>query len=288
MSGKPKLTTTNDAPVGDNQNVMTAGARGPMLLQDIWLLEKLAHFDREVIPERRMHAKGFGAKLFSEVGMKTELFLRFSTVAGERGAADVEWDIHGFAMKFYTEEGNWDMVGKDRESHQKDLYKSIEKGSYPRWDFKIQIMPEQDAGNYRFHPFDLTKVWSHKDGNYGSTKGYEPNSLGEWQEQPEANEPPLSLDGAADHWNHRDDDYYTQPGDLFRLMTLEQQQMLFDNTARSVGGADIKVQKRHVVNCLKADRGYGEGVAKNAGYPARSLSGNRRRSEGELFCTQRA
>ena len=106
MSDKPKLTLTNGAPVGDNQNVITAGARGPMLLQDVWFLEKLAHFDREVIPERRMHAKGSGAygtftvthdisrytkaKLFSEVGKKTEVFARFSTVAGERGAADAE------------------------------------------------------------------------------------------------------------------------------------------------------------------------------------------------------
>ena len=131
MSDKPtKLTTTNGCPVADNQNVMTAGPRGPMLLQDFWFLEKLAHFDREVIPERRMHAKGSGAygtftvthdisqytkaKLFSEVGKQTEVFARFSTVAGERGAADAERDIRGFAVKFYTEEGNWDMVGNNK------------------------------------------------------------------------------------------------------------------------------------------------------------------------------
>lgn len=465
---------TNGCPVADNQNVLTAGARGPMLLQDIWFLEKLAHFDREVIPERRMHAKGSGAfgtftvtndisqytkaKLFSNVGKKTEVFARFSTVAGERGAADAERDIRGFALKFYTEEGNWDMVGnntpvfflkdplkfpdlnhavkrdprtnmrsaqnnwdfwtllpealhqitilmsdrgnpktyrhmhgfgshtfsfinednkrywvkfhfksqqgiknltdeeaevlvgKDRESHQKDLYDSIENKDFPRWDFKIQIMPEKEAADYRFHPFDLTKVWSHKDyplidvgvlelnrnpdnyfsdveqaafnpgsivpgisfspdkmlqgrlfsygdaqryrlgvnhahipvnaprcpyhsfhrdgamrvdGNFGSTKGYEPNSLEEWQEQPEVKEPPMELYGAGDHWDHRDDDddYYTQAGDLFRLMNEEQQQVLFENTARSVGGADMEVQKRHINNCLKADPDYGKGVA---------------------------
>ncbi|MGF1615950.1 MAG: catalase [Gammaproteobacteria bacterium] len=469
-----KLTMTNGAPVSDNQNVLTAGPRGPILLQDIWFLEKLAHFDREVIPERRMHAKGSGAygtftvthditpytkaKLFSTVGEKTEVFLRFSTVAGERGAADAERDIRGFAVKFYTEEGNWDMVGnntpvfflrdplkfpdlnhavkrdprtnmrsaqsnwdfwtllpealhqitilmsdrgnprsyrhmhgfgshtfsfinaknerywvkfhfksqqgienltdeeaakligQDRESHQKDLYESIESGNYPRWNFKVQIMPERDAATYRFHPFDLTKVWSHKDyplidvgvlelnrnpenyhaeveqaafnpanvvpgigfspdkmlqgrlfsygdaqryrlgvnhaqipvnaprcpvhsfhrdgamrvdGNFGSTKGYEPNSLGEWQEQPDSKQPPLAIHGAADHWNHRadDDDYYTQPGDLFRLMHAAQQQLLFENTARSLGGASIEVQKRHIGNCLKADPAYGQGVA---------------------------
>ena len=124
-----KLTRVNGAPVEDNQNVMTAGPRGPMLLQDVWFLEKLAHFDREVIPERRMHAKGSGAfgsftvtndltrhtraALFSKVGKKTDVFVRFSTVAGERGAADAERDIRGFAIKFYTEEGNWDLVGNN-------------------------------------------------------------------------------------------------------------------------------------------------------------------------------
>src|SRR3546814_741059 len=117
-----KLTTAAGAPVVDNQNIQTAGPRGPALLQDVWLLEKLAHFDREVIPERRMHAKGAGAygtftvthditkytraKLFSEIGKKTPMFARFSTVAGERGAADAERDIRGIAMKFYTEEGD--------------------------------------------------------------------------------------------------------------------------------------------------------------------------------------
>ena len=128
MSDK-KLTTVAGCPVAHDTNVMTAGPRGPMLLQDVWFLEKLAHFDREVIPERRMHAKGSGAfgtftvtsditkytraKLFSQVGKKTEMFARFSTVAGERGAADAERDIRGFALKFYTEEGNWDMVGNN-------------------------------------------------------------------------------------------------------------------------------------------------------------------------------
>ena len=124
-----RLTTNQGAPVPDNQNVATAGPRGPMLLQDVWYLEKLANFDREVIPERRMHAKGSGAfgtftvtnditkytraKLFSAVGKKTDLFVRFSTVAGERGAADAERDIRGFAVKLYTEEGNWDLVGNN-------------------------------------------------------------------------------------------------------------------------------------------------------------------------------
>ena len=475
---KQTLTTTNGCPVADNQNSMTAGPRGPMLLQDFWFLEKLAHFDREVIPERRMHAKGSGAfgtftvthditkytkaKIFSEVGKKTEMFARFSTVAGERGAADAERDIRGFALKFYTEEGNWDMVGnntpvffmrdplkfpdlnhavkrdprtnmrsaqnnwdfwtllpealhqvtivmsdrglprtyrhmhgfgshtfsfinaanerfwvkfhfrtqqgienlsnaeaaaivgKDRESHQRDLYEAIERGDFPRWDLKVQIMPEKDAATYRFHPFDLSKVWPHGDyplidvgtfelnrnpenyfaeveqaafnpasivpgigfspdkmlqgrlfsygdtqryrlgvnhsqipvnqprcpvssyhrdgamrvdGNYGSTKHYEPNSLGLWQECPEAKEPPLELSGAASNWNFRDDDedYYTQPGNLFRLMSAQQQQVLFDNTAAELATVDDQVRKRHIRNCLKADSAYGAGVAKALG-----------------------
>lgn len=282
-----KMTTAAGAPVADNQNSITAGARGPMLLQDVWFLEKLAHFDREVIPERRVHAKGSGAfgtltitndisryskaKLFEQVGKKTDLFIRFSTVAGERGAADAERDVRGFSVKFYTEEGNWDIVGNntpvfflrdplkfpdfihtqkrdprtntrnpvaawdfwsrhpeslhqvtilmsdrglpqnyrqmhgfgshtfsfinaagerfwvkfhfksmqgianwtnreaaevvggERESAQKDLFGSIERGEYPRWRMCVQIMPEADAATYPINPFDLTKVWPHKD-----------------------------------------------------------------------------------------------------------------------------
>jgi catalase len=470
-----KLTTNAGAPVVDNNNIMTAGPRGPVLLQDVWFLEKLASFDREVIPERRMHAKGSGAfgtftvthdiskytkaKIFSEVGKKTEMFVRFSTVAGERGAADAERDIRGFAMKFYTEEGNWDLVGnntpvfflkdplkfpdlnhvvkrdprtnlrsaknnwdfwtllpeslhqvtitmsergiplsyrhmngygshtysllnadnqriwvkfhfktqqgikcltdakaeaivaKDRESNQRDLYESIEKGEFPRWKMQIQVMTDEQAAASPFNPFDLSKVWPHGDypmidvgefelnrnpdnyfadveqaafnptnivpgigfspdkmlqgrlfsygdaqryrlgvnhhlipvnkprcpfhsyhrdgsmrvdGNHGSTLGYEPNSYGEWQEQPDFAEPPLELSGAAAHWNHRedDDDYYSQPGNLFRMMNKAQQEALFGNTARAMGDAPREIKIRHIGNCLKADPAYGEGVAK--------------------------
>src|SRR2546423_14960363 len=123
------FTNATGAPVPDNINILTDGARGPALLQDIWLIEKLAHFDREVIPERRMHAKGSGAygtftvthdithytkaKIFSEIGKQTPMFARFSTVAGERGAADAERDVRGFALRFYTEEGNWNVVGNN-------------------------------------------------------------------------------------------------------------------------------------------------------------------------------
>src|ERR1700739_14173 len=113
MSQTRRFTTEAGAPVTDNLNILTAGPRGPALLQDLWLIEKLAHFDREVIPERRMHAKGAGAhgsftvthditrytkaKLFSEIGKQTPVLARFSTVVGERGAADAERDIRGFA-----------------------------------------------------------------------------------------------------------------------------------------------------------------------------------------------
>jgi len=468
-----KLTTAAGAPVVDNNNSQTAGPRGPVLLQDVWLLEKLAHFDREVIPERRMHAKGSGAygtftvthdisrytkaRLFSEIGKSTEVFARFSTVAGERGAADAERDIRGFAIKFYTEQGNWDLVGnntpvfflrdplkfpdlnhavkrdprthlrsaennwdfwtllpealhqvtivmsdrglprsyrhmhgfgshtfsfisprnerswvkftwktqqgienltdqqaealvgRDRESAQRDLYGSIEEGRFPRWTLYVQIMPEADAATCPINPFDLTKVWPHgdyplievgvlelnrnpanyfaeveqaafspanvvpgigfspdkmlqarlfsygdaqryrlgvnhhqipvnapkcpfhsyhrdgqmrTDGNAGSTLGYEPNSYGQWQEQPDFSEPPLALQGSAGHWDHREDqDYFSQPGALFRLMTFEQQQALFDNTARSIQGASAQTKQRHIDNCSKADPAYGAGVA---------------------------
>jgi len=100
------------------------------------------------------------------------------------------------------------------------------------------------------------------DGNYGSTLGYEPNSFGEWQEQPDFREPPLNLEGVADHWNHREDeDYYSQPGRLFKLMNKAQQKVLFENTARSISGASKEVQLRHIANCMKADPKYGKGVA---------------------------
>ena len=129
MKQNQKLTTAAGVPVPDNNNSLTAGARGPQLMQDVWYLEKIGHFNREVIPERRMHAKGAGAfgifrvtqditrytraALFNRIGKETPVFARFSTVAGERGAADAERDIRGFAVKFYTEEGNWDLVGNN-------------------------------------------------------------------------------------------------------------------------------------------------------------------------------
>src|SRR5690625_1088785 len=469
------LTTAAGAPVWDNDNAVTAGPRGPMLLQDVWFLEKLAHFDREVIPERRMHAKGSGAwgtftvtqditkytkaAIFSEVGKQTEMFARFSTVAGERGAADAERDIRGFALRFFTEEGNWDMVGnntpvffhrdphkfpdlnravkrdprtnlrsaennwdywtnlpealhqvtivmsdrgipatyrhmhgfgshtysfinaqnerfwvkfhfrtqqgiknltdaeaakligEDRESHQRDLFEAIERGDYPKWTFYIQVMPEHEAETYRFHPFDLTKVWSKKDyplievgefelnrnpenyfqdveqvaftpanivpgigfspdrmlqgrlfsygdaaryrlgvnhhqipvnypraakyvntfhrdgqgrvdGNGGGAPAYTPNSYGRLEADPSYREPSQAVGDVADRFNYREEDsnYYEQPGDLFRLMTPEEQQRLFANTARAMNGASEATIERHIRNCSLADPAYGEGV----------------------------
>ena len=126
---QPPITTASGIPVADNQNSASAGPRGPLLLQDFHLIEKLQHFNRERIPERVVHAKGSGAygtftvthditqytkaKLFAEVGKQTETFARFSTVGGEKGSADTERDPRGFALRFYTEEGNWDLVGNN-------------------------------------------------------------------------------------------------------------------------------------------------------------------------------
>src|SRR5437879_2085957 len=129
MDDKPTLTTSAGNPIVDNQNSMTAGPRGPVLVQDYQLLEKLAHQNRERIPERTVHAKGWGAfgtftvthditrytkaSILAGIGKRTEMLARFSNVAGEAGAADAERDVRGFALKFYTEEGNWDLVGNN-------------------------------------------------------------------------------------------------------------------------------------------------------------------------------
>ncbi|MBC7450432.1 MAG: catalase [Cytophagales bacterium] len=126
---KKKLTTASGIPYAENENSMSAGPRGPLLLQDFILHEKMAHFNRERIPERVVHAKGTGAfgtftvthdisqytkaKLFNTIGKSCKMLIRFSTVGGEKGSADTERDPRGFAIKFYTEEGNWDLVGNN-------------------------------------------------------------------------------------------------------------------------------------------------------------------------------
>src|ERR1700753_221464 len=128
-NNKKKLTTASGIPYTENENSMTVGPRGPILLQDFILHEKMAHFNRERIPERVVHAKGSGAygtftvthdiskytraRVFNTIGKETKTFLRFSTVGGEKGSADTERDPRGFALKFYTEEGNWDLVGNN-------------------------------------------------------------------------------------------------------------------------------------------------------------------------------
>jgi len=145
---RPTLTTGNGAPVADNQNSLSAGARGPLLLQDYHLIEKLAQFNRERVPERVVHAKGSGAygeftvthdlsrythaKLFSAIGKKTPVFLRFSTVGGELGSADTERDPRGFAVKFYTEEGNWDWSAITRRCSSCAIRRSSRISSIPR------------------------------------------------------------------------------------------------------------------------------------------------------------
>ncbi len=287
MSKKKYLTTANGVPVSDNQNSLSAGERGPLVFEDVHLFEKLAHFNRERIPERVVHAKGSGAfgeltithdiskyskaKLFAQIGKKTPLFIRFSTVGGEAGSADTERDPRGFAIKFYTEDGNWDIVGNntpvffirdpskfpdfvhtqkrhprthtkdatmqwdfwslhpesvhevtilfsdrgipdgyrfmdgfgshtfstinsknerffvkyhfktkqgiknlppararelagsDPEHSQRDLFEAIEKKDFPKWTMCIQVMPEADALKAKINPFDVTKVWPHKE-----------------------------------------------------------------------------------------------------------------------------
>ncbi len=448
MSDHPVLTTAFGQPVADNQNSLTAGPRGPVLMQDIHLVEKLAHFNRERIPERVVHAKGSGAfgtfrvtqditayshaKVFEQIGKETSVFVRFSTVGGEQGSADTERDPRGFAVKFYTEEGNWDLVGnntpvffikdplkfpdfihtqkrnpqthmkdanamwdfwslspealhqvlilfsdrgtpdgyrfmhgfsshtfsminadgervwvkfhlksmqgiknltpaaatklagEDPDYAQRDLFGAIERGDFPRWRVCIQVMREHEAEQFRWNPFDLTKVWpqgefplievgvmelnrnpqnyfaeveqaalspanvvpgigfspdkmlqgrlfayndAHRyrlgtnyahlpvnapkcpvhnnqrdgamrfDGNGGACPVYEPNSLsGTPAQSPAHREPAWSLGATVvDRFDHRvEEDHYTQPGDLFRLMDNAQQALLVDNLAKSL------------------------------------------------------
>lgn len=470
MKDYKKLTNEVGAPVADNENSITAGPRGPVVMQDVWLMEKMAHFNREVIPERRMHAKGWGAygdftvtgdiskytkAKVLQPGAKTDVFIRFSTVAGERGAADAERDIRGVAVKFYTEEGNWDLVGnntptfflrdvhnfadlnravkrdprtgmrsaqnnwdfwtmlpesfhqrtitmsdrgipasfrnmhfygehtfsfydkdnkrvwckfhfrteqgiknltneeaaelvgKDRESHGRDLFESIETGNYPKWTMYVQIMTEEEAKKHYENPFDITKVWSQKeyplikvgvlelnrnpenyfaeveqsaftpahvvpgigfspdkflqgrlfsygdaqryrlgvnhnhipvnrakvevneyhrdgamrtDGNYGRTPAYHPNSEGYWSAQPEAQEPPLELEGAMYRFDPKDDptdDNFRAGGNLYRLMTEDKKKLLISNTADDMYSVTDNIKYRHAVHCYLADVEYG-------------------------------
>ncbi|MDF2723404.1 MAG: katA [Paenibacillus sp.] len=478
MSNNDKtLTTSWGAPVGDNQHSMTAGSRGPTLIQDVHLLEKLAHFNRERVPERVVHAKGAGAHgyfevtndlsahtkadFLSAVGKRTPLFIRFSTVAGELGSADTVRDPRGFAVKFYTNEGNYDLVGNntpvffirdaikfpdfihtqkrhpqthlknpnavwdfwslspeslhqvsilmsDRgipatfrhmhgfgshtfkwvnaegkavwvkyhfkteqgirnldvelaaklageqpDYHIQDLFQAIEQGDFPSWKLCVQMMPVEDADTYRFDPFDVTKVWSQKDyplielgrmvldrnpqnyfaeveqatfspgsfvpgieaspdkmlqgrlfaysdahryrvganhntlpinrphaevnhyqrdgqmrhdSNGGGSVYYEPNSYGGPSESPVHRTSPFAVTGAADSVAYRDDDHYTQAGDLYRLLSEEERTRLVSNIVgamKPVDRDDIKL--RQIGHFYKADPEYGRRIAEGLG-----------------------
>lgn len=193
-----KIFTTKDGyPIADNQNSLTAGARGPVVMHDFHLLEKLAHFNRERIPERVVHAKGAGAfgtltitkditqytkaKLFSKVGKQTQVLARFSTVGGEKGSADTERDPRGFAIKFYTEEGNWDMVGNntpvffirdplkfpDFIHTQKRCPGSNLKDPYMRWDYWSQSPEALHQVTILYSDRGIPKSHRHMNG-YGS------------------------------------------------------------------------------------------------------------------------
>lgn len=475
MSDK-KLTTSSGVPVVNDNNSISAGQRGPLTFDNHYLFEKLAHFSRERIPERVVHARGTGvygtftlskslkdytiAHFLQQVGQKTELFLRVSTVGGGQDSSDYARDPRGFAIKFYTEHGNFDLVGNntpvfflndplkfpdfihsqkknprtnlpdpaamyefwanhpqslhqvtilmsDRgipysfrhihgfSSHtlsfwnrkgelfwvkwhiktnqgikcvtneeaakmppfgaQKDLVESIDRGDYPSWTVKLQIMTEKEARNYRINPFDLTKIWPHSDyplieigqlelnrnvenyfaeteqsafapsnlvpgigaspdkmlqarliayqdahryrvgvnvnqipvnaprcpvhhyqrdgamagmrpshGNYnnqdGSVNFYPNDRTGEGAPAPtpELSSPPMPLleDAWIKAYDTSEEDYYTQAGDLFRLMNEDQKRQLTNNIVEGLVHASESVQKRMLNQFAKADSDY--------------------------------
>src|SRR6202521_4985664 len=162
MNEPKKLTTESGAPVADNQNSLTAGPRGPLLVQDWQLFQKDAPFNRGRIPERVVHAKGSGAygtfKITGDIsrytkakalqpGAQSECFVRFSYVAGERGAADAERDLRGFAIKVYTEEGNWDLVGNNTPIFWvRDAYKFSDFIRTQKRDPKTNLRPTPPSG----------------------------------------------------------------------------------------------------------------------------------------------
>jgi catalase len=446
-------------------------------MQDVQLLEQMQQFNRERIPERVVHAKGSGAygtftvtraipeyskaKFLGEVGKQTEVFLRFSTVAGERGAADAERDVRGFAVKFYTEEGNWDLVGNntpvffirdplkfgnfihtqkrhpqtnlrdanmqwdfwslnpeslhqitilfsdrglpasyrhmngygshslsfvnaegerfwckfhfktqqgvkcitgeesaeligiDRESHQRDLFTAIERGEFPKWTVKVQVMTQSEAETFQWNPFDLTKVWPHSEfplmeigvlelnrnpvnyhaeveqsafspsvfppgigpspdkvlqarlmsypdaqryrigtnyqqlpvnqprcpvmhyqrdggmstGYGGSSPNYYPNSDDSTpKEAPEYRDPGLALGNViADRYESRDQDDYTQAGNLWRIFSDEEKVRTAGAIAGALGGACHDIQMRQLCHFFRADMEYGQRVAQALG-----------------------
>lgn len=480
-ANKKKLTTASGIPYAENENSMTVGPRGPILLQDFILHEKMAHFNRERIPERVVHAKGSGAygtftvthdiskytraKVFNMIGKQTKVFARFSTVGGEKGSADTERDPRGFAVKFYTEEGNWDLVGnntpvffvkdpkkfgdfihtqkrdpytncksptmmwdywslnpeslhqvtilmsdrgtpygyrhmngygshtfsminaknervwvkfhfktaqgiknftdeeagtmrgKNPDFAQHDLLTSIDKGDFPKWNVKIQVMTDEQAKEYKWNPFDLTKVWPHSDfplidvgvmelnhnpdnyfahveqsafapahvvdgigyspdkmlqgrllsypdahrhrlggnyeqipvnrcpyavnnyerdgqmrvdGNQGSAPNYFPNSFDDIVADPAYKESSWDLGTGVADWYDRnaegENDHYTQPGNLYRLMSEEAKHDLINNIVHSMSGIDGPkkdlITNRQLCHWFRADIGLGMAIAK--------------------------
>jgi catalase len=270
-----QMHTHAGIPVTDDLDTKTAGKRGPSLLEDVWLQEKLGHFSRENIPERIMHAKGSGAfgtftvthditkytkaKIFSEVGKETEMFARFSSVAGEKGAGDAERDIRGFALKFYTEEGNWDLVGNNTP-----VFFIRDAARYRLGTNYWQIPVNYPRGVKDFNQY-------HRRGagrmmHEGSEQNTSPNSYGAWKDNPQNHDPKQDA-GEPGYYDYREDDnvYYTQPGEFFRRMTPEQQLVLFENTARNMGDSTWQIKYRHINHCYQADPAYGEGVAKALG-----------------------
>ena len=485
MTKKEKiLTTASGRPYTEYENSMTVGPRGPILLQDYTFHEKMAHFNRERIPERVVHAKGTGAfgtftiinnitsytraKVFDTIGKKTRVFLRFSRVAGERGSADTERDPRGFAIKFYTEDGNWDLAGnntpvffikdpkkfddfihtqkrdprtncksptmmwdywslnpeslhqvlilmsdrgtpysyrhmngygshtfsffnkknercwvkfhlktkqgiknftgpeaeemkaKDLDWAQRDLMEAIDRKDYPRWNMQIQIMTDEQAKTFRWNPFDLTKVWPHKeyplidvgilelnqvpenyfadveqaafapanvvdgigyspdkmlqgrllsypdahryrlgvnyeqipvnkcpyavnnyqrdgfmrvDGNGGSEPNYRPNSFDNIKIDENTKEPAWQLESSVADWFDRnaegEDDHYTQPGNLFRLMSDQEKKNTIRNIVGSMRGIESakrdEIINRQLCHLFRADVALGTRIARGLG-----------------------
>jgi catalase len=290
------------------------------------------------LPKNLRHINGYGSHTYSFINAKNERFwvkFHFKTKQGIQCMTNAEGDA---------------IIAKDRESSQRDLFEAIERGEFPKWRFCVQIMPEKDAEPYRWNPFDLTKVWPHKDyplidvgelelnrnpENYfaeveqsafspsnivpgigfspdkmlqarifsyadahryrigthyemlpvnrpksavntyhldgpmrfdapkGTNAFYEPNSFSGPKEDKRFAEPSLKVSGDAERHNHRDgNDDYTQPGDLFRLMSLAQQQQLFTNIAGAMNGVPEEIVRRQLGHFHKADPGYAAGVAK--------------------------
>ena len=481
MEEKRKLTSASGIPYVEHENSKTVGSRGPILLEDFILHEKMAHFNRERIPERVVHAKGSGAygtftvtqdiskytraKVFSTIGKQTRVFIRFSTVGGEKGSADTERDPRGFALKFYTEDGNWDLVGnntpvffvkdpkkfpdfihtqkrdpftncknptmmwdfwslnpeslhqvlilmsdrgtpysyrhmhgfgshtfsfinkdnerfwvkfhfktlqgiknftaeeaelikgKDADWAQRDLVDAIEREDFPKWLLQVQIMTQEGAKDFRWNPFDLTKVWPHRefplidvgilelnenpdnyfahveqaafapahvvdgigyspdrmlqgrilsypdahryrlgvnyeqipvnrcpylvnnyqrdgsmrvDGNGGSAPNYFPNSFDNIKPDEKYREPAQQLESSFADWYDRngegDNDHYTQPGNLFRLMDEEAKKNTIANIVGAMSGISgskrDEIINRQLCHWFRADLNLGISIAK--------------------------